>query len=468
MSYAKDGVLNEGEALMIQELIRRGIIDQSLAMELSAAREGGNLVRTLPGTFKSQPVMRGVRNFSYGAAWMFHMAEKMNRRVSALAGYDMARKAGMDHYKAVEEAYLAVRDSQFEYASYNRPKFMRGKASTLFLFFMYMQNALWFGTHDPGAKRFWLVMLATAGISGLPFAEDAMDLFDYLATKWKTAMGHDNPRVRVREDIRGMLTAIGADPHLMMHGLSGTYGAGPLHLLSMAGAPIPNFDISASTSLGRVIPGFELLTGQGQAENTLARAGEDVAGAAWGMPLGIYKALKSDDMDQWKRFESALPVFMGNISRGARRTLRGYEQDTAGNPILEFDVSDPMHQAEIAGRLTGFESSRVTIERDRRWAQNEYVRFWETRRGMLLGQYWHAMKTGDKEGLADVRKAIRKYNSTIPEPAFILTPQMLRQSLMERSKRRALTGQGLPRNPRHSQSYEKMRELYPHQDEKAP
>jgi hypothetical protein len=467
-TFAKEGVLNQGESLMLLELRARGIIDQSLAMELSAAREGGNLIRTLPGTFKSQPTVRALRNFSYGAAWMFHVAEKYNRRVVAIAAYDMARKAGMDHKQAVEEAYTAVETTQFEYASWNRPVAMRGKASTLFLFYMYMQNALWFGTHDPGAKRFWLVMLATAGISGLPFAEDAMELFDFLATKWKTAFGKENPRVRVREDIRHMLTTLGVDPHLAMHGLSGTYGMGPIHLLSMAGAPVPNFDISASTQLGRVIPGLELIHGEGRVENVLARGGEDIAGAAWGMPLGIYKALKDDNPDQWKRFESALPVFMGSMSRAARRGMRGYEQDASGYPILDYDVTDPLHLAELVGRGMGFEATRMRIERDRRFAQNDLVQFWETRRGMLMAQYWQALRTKDKEGIADVRKAIRKYNASIPDPAFMLTPQMLRSSMMERSKRQALSQRGLPRNLRHTRSYEELRELYPHQDERAP
>jgi hypothetical protein len=54
--------------------------------------------------------------------------EHKNRMTTALAGYRLARRAGMSHEDATEEAITASNKSHFNYANYNRPRVLQNDA----------------------------------------------------------------------------------------------------------------------------------------------------------------------------------------------------------------------------------------------------------------------------------------------------------------------------------------------------
>ena len=461
--------LNADEVTMVDTLKERGIIDESLAMDLAALAEGSTLQRVLPGAFgKTARAQRMIRDTSYYAAWLFQSAEKFNRRITAVAAYRMGRDNGLDHDQALEEAHLAVETTQFEYARWNRARFMQGKKGVIFLFWQYLQNALHFATHDPGAIRYLIMLGLASGLTGLPFMEDILDLLDKSATKLKQATGMKNPKVESRLVLREFIEGLGADPNLVLNGVASEYGLGPLHLFELAGIPVPNVDITGSLSMGELVPGLNLLTDTTADTNRLIVEGaKDVAGAALNIPIVMYQTANDKNPDNWKKIERVLPTALSNISKAIRRNVRGAETQTSGarlvdvdGELIEYDPGDPGQLVESIAQGMGFAPSRVNKAREVNHTAREFTAYYEGRRRMLMAQLDYVRQLEDKEGIADVKKAIRDYNQTVPHPSLRLNSASILRSLRQRQRARVREEKGLPRSRRNIPSTQDIRRSY--------
>lgn len=449
--YRRGKALEPSERQMFEILINEGIIDESLATELAAAAEGDVLTRYLPGNGIGQSVASGVRTFSKWGAFPFQMTEKFNRRITALAAYRLAKAHGMDEVKAVGEAREALRNTQYEYAKWNRPAFMRGKAGLIFLFQSYLQNTLYFATRTPGRGRYFMLLLLSAGLAGLPGAEDLLDIFDKVSTKMKTKLGWKNPKVDSRLEIRKFVNELGVNPDLAMHGLGREYGLGPLHALELAGIPVPNMDVSGSLSMGRVVPGLEGLMKPGQ--DIVGETAKDALGAAVAIPIGLLEAANDPNPDTWKKWEKVMPSAMKSMSRAIRWGIRGEETTYSGARIAEFDVTDPQDFAEIVAQGLGFRNSQLAEEQEKDFMQRDLERFYATRKSMLFAAMDYARRSGDREALADARKRITEYNQTVPFASMKIRGSEIRQSAIDRAKRRGKQEAGLPENRRYTGLY---------------
>jgi hypothetical protein len=293
------------------------------------------------------------------------------------------------------------------------------------------------------------MMLAMTGLGGLPFAEDLMDMVDFVGTKMKSQLGYKDPKVDIRLDARAFAKELGANPDLVMHGLSReTFG---LHWLgNMVGLPVPKFDVSGSLSLGRVIPGVEPILGrEGRFADRFLESAEDIGGAALSIPLSVMRALADDNPDVFKRWERALPSALRSVSRGARYALEGEETTRSGATLTTFDASDPEQLLEIVAQTLGAAPSRVNEERELRWAQKEHIRYYQTRRTLLLAQLSHAYDGRDKETIITMKKAIRTYNLSVPHKALRLTQKDIRRSLKARRRNRRLDEQNITKSKRY-------------------
>jgi hypothetical protein len=455
--------LTSGEQAMIDQLRANGIIDESLATEVAAAAEGGILSRYLPGTFlKSKNLAFTVRRVSSMAAVPFQLIEQYNRRITALATYRLAIKAGMDQETATQEAHTAIEKTQFEYARWNRPRLFRGKQSFIFLFYSHLQNSLHFFRHDPGGARALLMTVFLAGLSGLPGAEDIMDLFDLLANWYNKHFGTKDVKTDIRQDIRKFSVDLGMNPDLIMHGTSRHYGLGLLHALELTGLPVPNVDISGSLSYGRVVPGLQpLLNPRRDSMSTLGRAGEDVLGASVTPFFGLYDMIAGDNPDTWKASEKMMFTFMANLSKSARWAVRGEETDRTGARIVEFDVTDPRHLAEIAANAVGFAPTRLRMAQEGNWQKAETLEYYLTRREMILRAFNLAKKARDPEAVADAKDAVRRFNRSVPDRTLRITGENLADSYMSYRKGIKMVERGFPRQPKYRGIYRDLADIYP-------
>lgn len=439
----KKARLSEVQLQVVEKLRDAGLLDESLATELAGFSESSTLERVVPRT----ELGRLWDKIAVGGAWMFRHAEKYNRYVTAIAA------AGLEQSKGLDAAYLAAREAiqstQFEYAKWNRPDFMRGKRSVFFLFWQYMQHASFLaaGGHGAGtALRFWLLLLLAAGLQGLPFAENVLDLLDLGNEKWKQLTGSKDLKSDLRLDLRQALDGFaGIEGDTWMHGLSRSFGMGPIHLLEAIGIPIPDTDVSGSLSLGRIIPGLKEMTGETRTpEEKFGRTIVEVMGPVAGMPYVLWRAMNDSNPDSWKRWERAMPTAMKSASRSLRWFERNEETMRGGASLIEFDPLDIDHRVEKIAQAFGFAPTRLNQQYELRGFQEDAKRFYLTKRQLLLEDYAYAKMTRNQEMLADVRKAIRMYNHSAPAMQLKITPETIRTSLAERKRKAALRSQGQP------------------------
>lgn len=438
--------LSQDEAAMIDYMLKANLIDESMVSELAGLGEADVLQRLVPG-MSSKAVLNKV---AWAGGAMFRMGEKFNRYVSAIAGYRAGRDLGKAHEEAITYARDLIQASQFEYAKFNRPTFMRGKKSVIFLFWQYLQHAsyLFFGGKGARtARRMWIMALVLAGLEGLPFAELIMEIIDITGSAAKRALGLPNPKVETEKYIRELITTIYDRPDDIMKGASYQYGLGPVHVLSYFGVPVPNVTTEGSLGFGNPIPWFDGLLDPSISEmdKALGKTAAAVLGPIGGMVLGVMEAVGySKEEDNWKRWEKTLPVFMKNASQGLRWAVRG--EETTSNQMQVVPFETPEQRAEIALKSLGFTPTRVDQTRRQMRATQEMVLYYQTRKQMLLDDYNYAKTVNDREGMADVREAVREFNKEVRKagaPKMQISGSTLGRSLSLRAKKAALAKRGI-------------------------
>ncbi len=374
---------------LVEEGKAAGFLDESYAQELAGITTGNALDRMLP---QSQAGYR-LRQFGRVGAFLFHNAEKLNRLGTAIAAYNLARKRGMDHQKAFEEARLAVDTTHFEYAKWNRPEAFRGKIKgNVLVFKRYMLGMIKFLGNDPGALRALAMIALLAGLTGLPFAEDLLDLASWLGRK---VTGR---RFDAEAELAELINDAGGKPELLLHGVS-RY-AGP-------------FDMSGSLSLGDIVPYTKALGEPGDFENKLPKMIQET-GALLNVPLQMMQAAQSNNPDNIRRLEPIMPVWARNITKAWRFAEEGAATTPRGEALVRFDPSDPLaYWTNIGGQALGFTPRELSRAYERRNLIHNAMEFYRLRREALLNAWALASLRKDREAMADAKKEIRDFNAAV-------------------------------------------------------
>lgn len=478
----KPDAVTQQDLRLLDLAVRQGFIDESQATELAGTAQGDTIQRLLPGS-KAQ---RFLMQTAHWAGWMFQQSEKLNRRIVFRAAADLARnnpdveylndlvRQNIDQFHDLVEqeglstseakAFLAgkdaVRRTQFEYASWARPRFMRGRKGTLLMFFMFVQNSVWFAAHSPGRTRYLLMMMLAAGLMGLPGAEDLASIARFIS---RNLFGSDFDVERELRELVVAMTDGELPPDLILHGTS-RVGFGLHHAFDAVGVPFPKFDFSANISMGQIVPGVAELGRPGlEFEERFANVSTDVAGAAFGVGINLLKVLSDDALPitDAKRYERALPRALRNAVRGVRFAKEGRERARDGATVVEFDASDPNDLAETVGQALGFTPTKLSRKWDQQTMQREVIGFWTIQRGMLFRQYDHAKVVGDKEAERDAIAAIRRFNNEVPFPTKRISISDLKRSARERVRRRKLREKGIPTTRRDIPIAQEVQGLFP-------
>lgn len=455
---SNDKLRRQGE--MIGQGIHEGWIDQSLATELAIARSENNLDRGL----YLQKGRRFWHEASRYSALPFHLVEKMNRYITAFAAYDLEYQESGDHTKAVLAAKQANWSTNYENARWNRPKFMRGKKSVAFLFMNYVQNTVYFATHDKGATRYYLMMLMMAGFLGLPGAEDMEDLVDFSVTGLNKLLGVPNAKFALRQELREALEHLGANPDIILHGLSqSSFGLG--HVGELTGLPIPRFDLSGSLGMGDIVPGTEIpkMAQAGRAPAEIAmEAASSLGGATGNLVETFYRGLTSTDPDQVKAMEKLMPMMsIRNVMKAKRLYERGGEFTKAGDPVATFDKMDLRDNMEILGQGFGFTPTKLSQGWERQIAVMDAVQYYKARQSALLSQHNWALWNEDREAQKDALDAISEYNQEVPFPEMGITGKSLKQSAKAYLQSHLEAEEGFGVDKKYLRLKDKVEENYP-------
>lgn len=437
--------------------IKTGRISETQAPELAAISQGAGLLLGQGGT-KAQRMWAGLQE---KAALMFELAEQFNRRVAWRAAIELAQKdpnakavqEAMGKYtmeynrmlqngwtaaeaRAIVTAIHTVDQTQYVYARYDRPQFMRGRfAGTLFVFKTYMQKTLFMLAHNKGdVLPYYLVMTAMiGGLAGIPGYEDMRDILNAFMKKM---LGRDYDLDReVRRYVRDIAGgAIPAD--LVLHGLA-RFGLGVPALLDMLGSlatgtpgrgfdpatagrnvPFGTVDMSRMLSMGNILPVElgKMFTETKDVNSTIAEQTQKASGAVFSVAFNIYKAIMDNQLDAMdpKRYERAIPRVLGMTSRTFRTMLEGrerYRGGVSGAPtFLQYNWKDPEQAMELLGIQLGFQPLRSSYKWNATIAEMEIEKFWELRRTGLLGELYDARKSGDVKRQEAAKQKIQEWN----------------------------------------------------------
>ena len=403
--------LTADEKAMMTHALEQGFIDESFATSVAQFAEGTALTR-LTATATRHRVLNW---YNHKSLWMFQKAEEINRRTSLLAAYRLNRKDGFaGAYDA--DAFLAARETvevtQNEYALENRPEFMRGKASVIFQFLHYVQNAIFRMTPwgDDSWKRLLLMQLAVAGLMGLPFAEDLLNAAKFLARRFGI---HFEPELEMRQ----LLMELNVAPDWVLRG---------------AAAHLGPFDLSFRYSLGKVIPGMEALASNQRFTEALANGVGDVGGAGASVVINAMRAMYEleHNPDKLKAMQYTTPTFV----KYGMQAMSAAEE--GGVIARNGALIAPLDQGEILGMSIGLQPKSKMHAYEKVGYEVEARNYWMARRATLLAAIYHARRTGDREALADTMKHLREYNAEARrvDRSLVVTAQTLQRSVANRGK----------------------------------
>ncbi|ELU9849802.1 PLxRFG domain-containing protein [Vibrio cholerae] len=419
-------VLTGGEKEAMRRAVAQGVIDVTQAADLAGLAENPNAKYS--GTWNKAMNIIG---------WAFHHAEVFNREVTYIAAYRLAMKKYGDHEKAIADAIKDTWDSHFDYSSINRARFMQSDMAAVALQFkQYSQNMtyyLWANLakalkgETPEvksmARKQLLGTLASTffigGAGALPLwaITTAIDAAQEI-------VGDDEPFDAETELKRMLAEAFGKEnAALIWHGalpsISGRISLNDLWVRSI------NRDVDASTAyveymkqaLGPVIGGI---------------------GVSWA------QGLADISNDQFARgIERIPPKAIKDVLKTARYINEGGVNTKNGDEI----VSD-LTAFELLGQASGFAIGRANLQYDENNAIKNYETFIVKRRQSLMNAYYTAYRLKDGEAMKSVMVKVRKFNQSQYGKRNPITTESLRQSLKVRARKRSITQNGVPVNPK--------------------
>lgn len=386
--------------------------------------------------------------------WLFRNAEKINRRTTFLAAFELEYARTKDAEGAYQEAVKALELTQFDMSKEARAEMFRGGKGVLFMFNQHLMGMTYlaFGGFS-ASKRQWaigvrvLAMSAVlAGTEGLPWAGLGMDLFDLITKLYKQISGEEYTYSDVRADIRELYQSIGADPELWMHGMSRKFGLGPLSALQLFGAP--EVDLSGSVGLGYPGSWAQMLKStEGTSEERWAKMMESLGGPAYSILNGMWRTISSNNPNDWKAMESSLPAFMRAVSQGARWVEQGGER--ANNGAMIYEVNDD-NLIDAAYRTMGLTPTKLAQHYSRHGVVAEAAAYWGGRKSTLLQEYGYAKMSGDSNLVRIAQENIRRYNNAVREngvgKSFAISPKSLAISYKRRLQAIARIEAGMAAN----------------------
>ena len=335
-----------------------------------------------------------------GWMYMFTHTEQHSRRAMALASYrlerDRAISAGMSpdeaHKQATERADDAVNMSLGNYSMYNRPEIARGNLlQYVYVFKQFTVTSVQHmkGLPPRGQLLYMGMLLMAAGISGLPFAEDIMDIVSTLGQMFGI-QSIANVEKELVEFLHWMHPGI---TPVMMHGiLNATTGQ----------------NIGPRLAFGNLIPGTSLF----RAGSDSSREMLEVAGPVFS---GIHGALGTS----WKMAQapftkkesvaSALRSSPITMLRAATDAW-AYGRDGRITNAYGRTVVKDVHYSEIVGRLLGFYSARASLQNEVVAMSKQVADYSRMLKASYVMAHTKAMLSGDRKLARQLSSEVRKHN----------------------------------------------------------
>ncbi len=392
---ATDNGLTLDEAQMLLDKTSSGVLTPNLTNALTGAGRFGR---------NSNRITNTIGNMMF----MFSKSEQYNRRVTALASYRLDR-AKMDNKQLTEaqkkalynRADDAVNFSQGNYDKFNYPSIAQGPVLRyLYLYKMFQTitiEHLW--SMAPKERTMFLVFIAlTAGITGIPFAENFADLLDTLmeifGIKWS---GLELEASKVAE-------AVGIPSALIMHGLVNHY---------------TGVEWASRAGYGNPIPGL----GMFKADAQPMRIVKDIVGPVYSAWEGVFGSaamigryglesigLRPDSTTLGDIARGGLGISaLKNVAKGVTYLVDGTVVNKEGKTIVRN-----VGAGEAMMQMLGFGPAAIGKQYNTNRLSN-YARTLSTEyTAEVISSYLKASKSGQRDILRGVRDTNRKVGRDSP------------------------------------------------------
>lgn len=398
--------LTADERKAMQEAYNIGLIDRTQSHDLAGIGETG--VEYSPARTK---VMGWL-------AWGFHHTERLNREVTFLAAYRMARAKGLPHVGAVQKAGDLTWKTHFDYQNTSRPRIMHNDTMKALLVF----------------RNFTINMLYR------------------LFRDIHQAASGDTPEVRREAKIQlagitGMM--------MLSAGITGTWGFGIMMVLASAfmdDDKDPEVELKKNMveALGPMMAGIVLDGVPGYATGTSLSDSIGMRDLWFRSPSTQLEG--KDEADYWKaQLLGAAPSMVDNIVRGygllkEGQTYRGIETmmpKAIKDPMKAFRYStegatnkrgdtivENIDTLDVIRQALGFVPAKIAEQYDINNAGYNLQQTIIRKRQALMDAWWKAEEAGEEAKLDSLEKDIDAYNDKYPEQE--ITPKTLRRSARTR------------------------------------
>ncbi|RBO54643.1 hypothetical protein DSD19_04505 [Rhodovulum sp. BSW8] len=432
---AESARLTADEKEAMQAAYDMGVVDKTQGHDIAGVGETG---------VEYSPTRTRVMAF---VSWFFHHAERLNREVTFLAAYRLARDKGQPHADAVDAAADLTWKSHFDYQNTSRPRIMQSDWMKVILVFRNFQvNMLWrlfrdthqaFHGASPEVRQearrqlagITTMMLFHAGVKGV---------WGYSLLMMLMGMFFPGGDDEAEESLEKMLFSI-----LPKDAVGALLNGVPGHLSGV--------DLRARVGMPDLW--FRSPDRQLEGEDEYAYWLQELVGAAPGMVENLWRGgdmiLDSrfwTDLDEllpgghaWRGAETASPKFIRDQMRTIRYLREGAETYN-GDPIIEhFKPLETLLQA------IGFTPARLSERYDANTRLKNRERAILDERKSIMQDAAESVMAG--RGLSDaVRDEIRLFNAENRD--YPITHESLIRSIRGRQSRSARNEFGVQLNPK--------------------
>jgi hypothetical protein len=352
----------------------------------------------------------GWQVFSHAMGYFASVTETINRRATLFAALGTAKKMGaaklanLGFASEYDFAIRAIQETQGIYNKGNRPRAARGNVGSLLM--MYKQfgiayieqmiratnDPMWAGERDDKRKAL-LLMLAllftTAGLTGLPFAKDLMDLVE-------TGTGMAGKPMNLERETQLFLRERMGDEfgQTVADGLM----YGPFNFN-------PVVDIQGRTNMGNQLPGtgaFKMTNDSFETSRQLT----EIGGATGGLLQNMYNSMMFLQRGKSEEAMAAMaPKAIGDAYKGAKGMATGQLMNERGDKITDLSLAESLvkviggQPARVAdeGRTRGYEQKDKQIKN----AMSRYFR----------QRLEDAYNDGGADDVKAVRETIKQWNA---------------------------------------------------------
>ena len=347
--------------------------------------------------------------------WMtpFRLAEQMNRMTTFIAAYKVAKEKNLADDAAYTMAQETVYSTQFRYDDANRPALARGDwGSILFVFKSYpifvLETMSFLAKENPRAAAFMLgSIVMTAGIQGLPFAEDLEDLIDTIAQR---LFGSPfNSQRWIRNTLKTASEAVtGVDlSSVMMHGVANS---------------MTELNFASRVGLGNLIPGTRIGTADADYKSVMTEIIGPVGSLVGGV-LGGVDALNRGEFVEAAR--KALPLGAQNFIKGYQQWDKGFATDVTGRKLVDVGGWEAFWQS------FGVSSSAMADAYMHDRIDRQTVAFYNKAKDSFTADIVKAAQTGDAAGIKDAVDAIKAWNASHPDMPVSISASTIRQRIAQ-------------------------------------